>query len=87
MKNKIFIVVLFSIILVAVVFIFAPRGWKANLVSPGFNPLGVSGQKTDPTPSSSPNIKAPKEFKFDATTDLKTELEKVNPEVLDNDFE
>jgi len=74
-------------ILITMVFIFVPRRWKANLVSPGFNPLGVAGQKTDPTPTSIPNIKAPKEFKFDATTDLKIELEKVNPEVLDSDFE
>lgn len=30
---------------------------------------------------------APKTFKFDRSTDLKLELEKINPEVLDSDFE
>lgn len=29
---------------------------------------------------------APKTFDFDASTDLKAELEKVNPQVLDSDF-
>ena len=87
MKSKIFIIALFSMILITMVFIFAPRRWKANLVSPGFNPLGLAVQKSAPTPTSIPNIKAPKELKFDATTDLKAELEKVNPQVNDIDFE
>ena len=30
---------------------------------------------------------APKTFKFDSQTDLKAELEKVNPQILDSDFE
>lgn len=89
MNSKIFIVAvgITIVALTAGIFILTPRGWKANLVSPGFNPLVAAIQKSNPEPSPSPNIKTPKEFKFDATTDLKMELEKVNPEVLDSDFE
>ena len=38
-----------------------------------------------PVPVASPN--APKTFNFDSSTDLKMELQKVNPQVLDSDFE
>jgi len=37
------------------------------------------------TPVLTPN--APKTFNFDASTNLKQELDKVNPQVLDSDFE
>ena len=39
-----------------------------------------------PVPSPSPNIKTPVEFKFDSMTDLNAELDKVNPQVSDQDF-
>ena len=86
--KKIFIVAV-CITIVALmfwVFRFTPLRWEAKLVNPGFNPLGTILQKTDSTPEPTPNIKTPKEFKFDATTDLKMELEKVNPQVLESDF-
>lgn len=38
-----------------------------------------------PAPIVKPN--APKTYFFDSSTDLKMELEKVNPQVLDSDFE
>jgi hypothetical protein len=38
-----------------------------------------------PTPLPTPN--APKTFTFNSSTDLASELEKVNPQVLDSDFE
>ena len=38
-----------------------------------------------PTPVATPN--APKTFQFDSSTDLKMELEKVNPQILDSDFQ
>ena len=47
--------------------------------------LGFQKVTSSPTPASTP--KYPKTFKFDRTTDLKMELEKVNPQVLDSDFE
>ena len=61
-----------------------PQGWKASLISP----MGYQNQKPNaastPTPIP-PN--APKTFSFDSSTDLKMELEKVNPQILDSDFE
>jgi hypothetical protein len=39
-----------------------------------------------PTPTSSPP-NAPKTFQFGASTDLKQELDNINPQVLDSDFE
>ena len=85
MKTKIVIFIAIAVILTVVVFILTPREWQANLVSPIANTLKIT-QKSKAEPSASPNINAPEEFKFDATADLKGELEKVNPQVLDSDF-
>ena len=58
--------------------------------------LKLSGNKSEnlvnpqiPAPSEtpSPTPDVPKTFKFDSLTDLKAELEKVDPQVLDSDFE
>ena len=50
----------------------------------------VNGSKqitqTISSPVHSPNFVAPKTFKFDKSTDLKKELESVDPQVLDSDF-
>ena len=56
--------------------------------------LGLNGNKAKnfvnpqiPAPSETPAPpQAPKTFQFDSSTDLKAELEKVNPQVLDSDF-
>lgn len=55
----------------------------------------LSGKKEGSLIGSTPNLipapivkpNAPKTFQFDSSTDLKQELEKVNPQVLDSDFE
>ncbi len=57
--------------------------------------LKLAGNKSEnlvnpqtPAPSETPAPpSAPKTFKFDNSTDLKVELEKVNPQILDSDFE
>lgn len=53
---------------------------NGNLVGPGLMQSSAA-----PTPVPTPN--APKTFNFDSSTDLQGELEKVNPQVLDSDFE
>lgn len=42
------------------------------------------GTKISPTGIPTPSIK---EFKYNTSTDLEMELEKINPQVLDSDFE
>jgi len=57
--------------------------WNSTWVSPlamVFKPKVI----IIPSPTPSPK---PKTFKFDSSTDLKAELETINPEVLDSDFE
>ena len=50
-----------------------------NLVAPG-----LQQDQQVSTPSPTPAIKT---FQFDSNTDLKAELEKVDPKVLDSDIE
>lgn len=65
------------------IFRLTPQGWKANLV----NPMGQQNQNSAVISTPAPTPDAPKTFKFDSSTDLKSELEKVNPQVSDSDFE
>lgn len=80
MNKKITIFTLIIIVVLVLgflVFRLTPGWWQTNtLVNPG---------TPSSTPVSTPN--APKTFHFDSFTDLKAELEKVNPQVLDSDFE
>lgn len=91
MKNSKIITVVLILVLVAVfltVFKSAVNesGLVGNdsLLSPVMQKL--SGQKV--LPSQAPSIiVAPKTYTFDSSTDLKKELDNVNPQVLDSDFE
>ncbi len=59
-----------------------------GLVVPSLS--GAYQQTPSPSPvyePAQPAYNPPKDFKFDSSTDLKQELEKVNPQVLDSDFE
>jgi len=77
-KKTISIIVIAFTIVIGLIGIFWFRGNKGksgDLVKPPVvtpTPLPTEGLKT---------------FKFDESTDLKAELEKVNPQVLDADFE
>lgn len=52
------------------------------------NAVKKDGSLVGPTPTSEPSTvsNAPKTYSFDSSTDLKAELEKVNPQILDSDF-
>lgn len=52
-----------------------------NLISPNH-----STPSKAPSPSPAPP-QAPKTFQFGSSTDLEAELKKINPQVLDSDFE
>jgi hypothetical protein len=85
--SKMFLVGAVLLVLVFVVFILQNQELQNKLVSPGFSLSGSSTKIPSPSPEviSSPN--APKSYQFDRGTDLKEELNKVNPQVLDSDFE
>lgn len=78
MKRKTLLLIMLTILATVVVyFVTSEKGTR--LVDPTF---------VQPTPVSTPSPpQTPKTFQFDSSTDLKVELEKVNPQVLDSDFE
>ncbi|MBI2599500.1 hypothetical protein HYW43_01100 [Candidatus Daviesbacteria bacterium] len=81
MTRKTFLFLIVTILAIALfVMVFKE---KTNLISP-VN-LGRLQTKQTPVPLATPA--APKTFQFDKTTDLKLELEKVDPKVLDSDFD
>lgn len=79
MNKNIFVT---SVLILFVLIIF----WSIvqNAVNRNTNPLlnPESTPQLTTTPASTP-----KTFKFDASTNLKKELENINPQVLDSDFE
>lgn len=62
---------------------FPLEEWEGRLVSSNF--VGLF-QKSNPPPSSGQATPKLKTYKFDSGTDLKKELDSVNPQVLDSDF-
>ena len=79
MKKIIFVTLI--LIIGYVLFIMAQGGSPKELVNPNFSQMIT---KSTPTPTPKPTLKT---FQFDSSTDLKSELEKVNPKVLDSDFQ
>lgn len=78
------IVIIFVAVLAGLLVFWLINGDKvSSLVSP--NSLTEKVEAT-PTPEVN-NIKAPKEVIYDSSTDLNAELESINPQVLDSDFE
>ena len=74
------------VIILSTIFLVLQYGNNKNagLVGSGF----ISSRKSSPSPSptlAQPDV--PKTFQFDSSTDLGAELKKVNPQVLDSDFE
>ena len=81
--NKWLILIICTTIVALMIFLgslgFTKR-LTGNLISPiFFNTKGIEIEIT-PTP-------APKTFQFDSSTNLNQELDSVNPEVKDDDFE
>ena len=79
----IFIIIIFPVVIYLTIVNNLSTG---GLVMPVAGPWGSEiDPSSDEVPAASPE--SPKTFKFDETTDLKAELEKVTPKVLDSDFE
>lgn len=60
--------------------------WRGdvNLMSTNFSGISKKNIIASPTPTPAPT---PKQFKFDSSTDLEKELESINPQVSESDFE
>lgn len=82
MKIKWWIVL--AAVILAVVIIFGQKRGINNLVSPNFSKISQPDVSQPPTPSPASR---PKQYNFDSSTDLKMELESINPQVLESDFE
>lgn len=90
-KKLIFIIIILLIVIALFTIVkYAVKG-KSSLVNPG---LQTGLQKTDvksvsqsPTQPATPAFNPPKEINYGSATDLKQELDSINPQVLDNDFE
>lgn len=85
-KKILLVIIIFMGLVILKIFVQTPLGWTAKLVSP----MGLVIQKHASTPAPSPTEAPPNEpktFQFDRSTDLKAELGKINPQVLDSDFE
>lgn len=72
MKSKLLLLILFAFLAMATLFY---TNKSAKLTSPVTSPVA------SPSPSPAPTV-----FKFDSSTDLKKELDNINPQVLDSDF-
>ncbi|MEK7616444.1 MAG: hypothetical protein AAB414_00110 [Patescibacteria group bacterium] len=81
--NKKIIMTILLLSVVVLIWYVSRSSFGQKLTGPGFSQT-LGEQIPDPTP---PAPVAPKTFQFDASTDLEAELEKINPEVLDSDFE
>lgn len=81
MKNNLFTIILIIVLMGAFVaigyFIFSSQN-PSKLVS---SVTGSINQKPSPTPTPTPII-----YNFNSSTDLKSELDSINPEILDTDF-
>lgn len=78
-KNK-KILIIAAIIIVGILLLKLSSNKSENLVNPQ-----ISAPSETPFPDPTPIV--PKTFKFDSSTDLKMELDKVNPQILDSDFQ
>ncbi|MBI4038885.1 hypothetical protein HY384_02910 [Candidatus Daviesbacteria bacterium] len=87
MKKIVLLTAVISIsLIVLTIFLMIPLEWKANLISPMSQ---KTSQKTgvDIISTPAPTSNTAQTIKFDKSTNLKEELEKINPQVLDSDFE
>lgn len=82
-KNKVTTIILILLLLVAIWLVASLTiGKNKGLANPL---LGKPASQTI-QPSATPAYNPPKEMKYDSNSNLKEELEAINPQVLDEDF-
>lgn len=83
------ILIILSIIFIAIAGYFFINKKTLPPVSPLLQQETIN-KPSSPAPASlppTPSYNPPKEVKYDSSTDLNQELESINPQVLDKDFE
>lgn len=80
MKKLIWVVIL--IVLIGLGFWYFNKGAKGEIISPKAGEQVMVEKDTGPKGGQ----KVPKEFKFEASSDLGIELGNISPEILDSDF-
>ncbi|EKD85312.1 MAG: hypothetical protein ACD_38C00047G0021 [uncultured bacterium] len=84
-RNKLIIAVAVALALfVLLTIVNSLNNGNKTLISPT---LWQGGDKTVAGPESTPAINAPKEIRYDSSTDLEKELNSINPQILDEDFQ
>lgn len=85
MKQNKITLVLVVVLLVIVYFIITKFSSNGNgpLVNPG---LGKPASQVTPTPEAS-SYNPPEQVQYNSSTDLKKELDSVNPQISDVDFQ
>lgn len=88
MKKFILISILIIVLVVALLTI-VKYTTTGNLISPVSEKSSLIIKESDNEVKEAENTlpNSPKTFKFDSSTDLKAELGKVDPKILDSDFE
>ena len=81
MKMKIIVIIL---IVAGFLIWYLNRNGTSKVISPKSQAESIPQNSQESGPPGGQNI--PKEFHFDAGTNLNSELENINPQVLDDDF-
>ncbi len=84
MKSTLITVLLFIILIIVIVVVVHPQ--SSSLISPSLSAKNSQADAVTPTPTAVPPVE-PQTYQYDRSTDLKAEFNKVNPQVLDSDFQ
>lgn len=83
MSKKQLLTVSLILLLIAIIWVIrGNQGNKGGLANPGTKQVENQSVVKPLTSAYNP----PKEIKYDSSTDLKKELDSVNPQILDSDF-
>lgn len=92
MSNRGILVIILLTVLATIVVFFVINKKTLPLISPIFKP-GINAKSSlPPSPvlsiaPSTPSYNPPEELHYGSATDLKQELDTINPQVLDSDFQ
>lgn len=87
MNKSIIFIIIIIIIIIAGIFVSSNKIPDGKLIGPNFQSI-LRGPVKTPVPQQTPILSpTPRTFNFDSSTDLRGELETINPQVLESDFD